>query len=538
MARIPNIAPWAMAAAMAAGGLGVSALAAAPAAAASGTVTVGVTEEPTTLNPVIPQAGVTNGEVQYSMFRNLFMVTPQDVLKPDLATVVPSVANGGISKNGLVYTFHLRAGLKWSSGQPLTSRDVWETYELETNPKVNPSAGLGWSDIKSFQILSNTEFRITLKQAFAPLLVTIFAGPGIVPYYIFHNMPAANVTKAAWNSAPTATDGPYMFKSWQSGQAITVVRNPHWYGPAPKSSTIVFKIVPNDNSLLVQAQAGNINVWPDFPVNFVPQLKSVPGAQVHAATGTGWEAPVVNFRNPILRSLQVREALEMSMNRAALVKTLYGKYAQVAVADQAPNSWGFNKALKPWPYDPAKAKELLTEAGWKVGAGGYRYKNGKELSLVWLSFSGDPIRQEIERLVQYWWKGIGVNLTIKNDPANVLFGGLVASGKGWDLFDVESTGAGDPSVLDYALFATKGFLNFGAYSNPTVDTLLTKIQAQPSQAQRAQIFRSVETILHNQLPQLFLFYPEALEATFHITGFTQNPWSSDTWDCWNWQVQG
>jgi peptide/nickel transport system substrate-binding protein len=431
MARIQALAPATLALFVAASGLGLSALSApASAQATSGTVTVGVTEEPTTLNPVIPQAGVTNAEVQYTMFRNLFMVLPNDQLAPDLATVVPTVANGGISKNGLVYTFHLRSGLEWSSGQPLTTRDVWETYELSINPKVNPSVGLGWSDVKTFQILSNTEFRLTLKQPFAPLLVTIFAGPGLVPYYIFHNMPASEVTKAAWNSAPTASDGPYMFKSWQSGQAITVVRNPHWYGPAPKASTVVFKIVPNDNSLLIQAEAGNINIWPDFPVNFVPQLKSVAGAQVHAATGTGWEGPVINFRNPILDNLDVREALEMSIDRAAIVKTLYGKYAQVAVADQAPDSWGYNPALKPWPYDPTLAKKLLTEAGWKVGAGGYRYKDGKELSLIWITTSGVPIRQEIERLVQYWWKNLGINLTIKNEPSNVLFGSTgVSTGK-------------------------------------------------------------------------------------------------------------
>jgi peptide/nickel transport system substrate-binding protein len=537
MARTPRLAPWTLAVALVAGTMGIPALTAAPAAAAaSGTVTVGVTEEPTTLNPMIPQTGVTNGEVQYSMFRNLFMITPKDQLAPDLASVVPTVANGGISKDGLVYTFHLRPALEWSSGQPLTSRDVWETYQLAVNPKVNPSPGLGWSDIKTFSIASNTEFRITLKQPFAPLLITIFSGPGIVPYYIFHNMPPSQVTKAAWNSAPTAADGPYMFKSWQSGQAITVVRNPHWYGPTPKSAAIVFKIVPDDNSMLVQAQAGNINAWPDFPVNFVKQVQSLPGAQVHAATGTGWEAPVVNFRNPILRDLRVREALELSIDRPALVKTLFGPYAKVAVADQAPGSWGYNNSLKPWPYDPNLAKRLLTEAGWKVGKGGYRYRDGQELTLTWLSFSGNPIRQEIERLVQYWWKGLGINLTIKNAPSNVLFGGLVQSGKGWDLFDVESTGSGDPSVLDYDLFATKGFLNFGAYSNPTVDRILTEMQSQPSQARRAQLFRAVETILRNQLPMLFLYYPEDLEATFHLSGFTENPWSSDTWDCWNWQA--
>ncbi len=509
---------------------------AAPAGAASSTVTVGVSEEPTTLNPMIPQAGVTNGEVQYSMFRNLFLVTPKDQLKPDLASVVPTVANDGISKNGLVYTFHLRPGLEWSNGQSLTSRDVWETYKLATNKTVNPGSSLGWNDIRRFQVLSNTSFRITLKQPFAPLLVTIFAGPGLVPYSVFHNMPAAKVAKAAWNSAPTMTDGPYMFQSWVRGQAITVVRNPHWYGPKPKASEIEFKIVPNDNSLLVQAQAGSINVWPDFPVNYASEVKSLPGAQIHAATGTGWEAPVVNFRSPILQNRDVRIALEESINRAAMVKALYGPYAQVAVADQAPNSWGFNASLKPWPYNPGQAKALLTKAGWKVGAHGYRYENGKELTLTYLSFSGDPIRAEIERLLQQWWGQIGIHLVIKNYPANVLFGGMVQKGTGWDLFEVESTGGGDPSVLDYDLFATKGFLNFGAYSNPQVDRLLTEIQSQPSQAKRAQIFRSVETILRNQLPHLFLYYPKALEATFHLNGFTQNPWSSDTWNCWNWQA--
>lgn len=510
---------------------------AAPAASSPSTVVVGLFEEPTTLNPVIPQAGVVNGEVQDTLFRNLFMQVPSGALRPDLATVVPTVANGGISKNGLVYTFHMKSGLKWSNGSSLTTRDVWETYKLMTNPTVTPGGALGWSDIRSFEILSNTAFRITLDTPFAPLLVTIFSGPGIVPYSVFHNLPAKDVDKASWNSAPTLSDGPYMFKSWVSGAALTVVRNPDWHGPKPKSARIVFKIVPNQNSLLVQAEAGSINIWPDFPVNYVSQVKSIAGAEIHAATGVGWEAPVVNFRDPIMENLDVREALELSVNRAALVKALYHGYAKVAVADQAPNSWGFNHQLKPWAYSPSEAKVLLNKAGWKVGAGGFRYKDGKELTITYVSTSGSPVRQEIERLVSFWWRAIGVNVQIKNYPANVLFGNVLPSGKGWDLAELESTGGGDPAVLSYDIFGTKQFLNFGNYSNTKVNQLLEAAIATPVQARRAADFQAAEVILRNTLPMLYYYYPEALEATFHVTGFTQNPWASDTWDCWNWVAQ-
>lgn len=525
--------------AAAAGFLGTATLLAMPALAATAppppsTVVVGLYEEPTTLNPVIPQAGVVNSEVQDTMFRNLFMQVPSGALEPDLATQVPTVQNGGISKSGLVYTFHLKSGLKWSNGSSLTSRDVWETYRLMTNPTVTPGGALGWSDIKSFQVLSNTTFRITLKKPFAPLLVTIFSGPGIMPYTVFHNMPAKEVDKASWNSAPTVSDGPYMFKSWISGASLTVVRNPYWHGPKPKSDRIVFKIVPNQNSLLVQAEAGSINIWPDFPVNYVSQVKSIAGAAIHAATGIGWEAPVVNFRDPVLRSLDVREALELSVNRAALVKALYHGYAKVAVADQAPNSWGYNRHLKPWPYDPTEAKALLNKAGWKVGAGGFRYKGGQELTLTYVSTSGSPVRQEIERLVSFWWRAIGVNVQIKNYPANVLFGNILPSGKGWDLAELESTGGGDPAVLSDFIFGTKQFLNFGDYSNPSVNRLLQAAITTPVQAKRAADFQAAEVILRNTLPMLYYYYPEALEATFHVSGFTQNPWASDTWDCWNW----
>ena len=503
-----------------------------------GTAIVGEFEEPDTLNPIAGPLMFFAQEVQQSLFANLFTLQPNGSLAPDLATVVPTTANGGISANGLTYTLHLRSDAKWTNGKPVTSEDVYVTYQLETNPKVKVASNLGWNDVASFKTISPTEFQITLKKPDQPFLATVFTQtqPGIVPASVFKGMSAAQVNASPYGHDPTVTDGPYKFVSWQPGAAITVTRNPLWFGTKPKIKTIVFKIIPSTNTLLTTAEANGLNVFAGVPIQNVPQVQKIAGSKLYYANSSLFEMIYTNQRNPILQDVRVRQALEMGINRAAIVKTLLGGRGTLLAADQSPASWGYDPNLKPWPYDPAQAAKLLTQAGWVMGSGGVRQKNGKPLSLVYSTTSGNTTREATQRLVQTWLGKIGVKITIHNYEAAALFGTILPSGQGWDLAEVAYNDQAANPASPQANFGTGGSFNWGKFSDPTLDHLYAEQATMTSQSQRQPVMFQIEKELHTQLPSLWLYSPQSIDSTFNMTGYQPNPWMQDTWNVQDWAL--
>lgn len=519
-------------------GANVFSIPAQAATAGNGIVIDGLFEEPGNLNPILGPDETFSSIVETSIFRNLFMVSPTNQLLPDLATVVPTTANGGISKNGLTYTFHIKPSAKWSNGQPVTSKDVWITWKMITSPEVNAVSKLGWTDVTALDIVNAKTFTIHLKAPDGAFLDNCFSGnlPGIIPYSVFGKMSPKDVNTASFNHAPQVSDGPFMFKSWDPGAAITVVDNPYWYGPKPKSSEILFKIIPNQDTLLTNAQAHAINVWYFDPVEDVGELNAISGAHVYFANQPAFEMAVVNLRDPNLADVRVREALEMAINRQAIVQQIWKGHATLLAADQPSIAWSSDPALKPYPYNPVEAKKLLAEAGWKMGSNGYLQKDGKTFSLIYATTAGNAYREATEQLVLYWLKQVGIQVTIQNYPANEYFGSVLPSGKGWDLGEFQYGDGTDPTFGPFQLFTSAGSQDFGNYNNPIVDKLFSQESVLSSQAARQPLMQKIEQIFHAQLPALWYYAPQAIDTTINMTGYTPDPWSVDTWDCWNWAV--
>lgn len=506
------------------------------AAGGAGVIVDGLFEEPDTLNPAQGPGEVFSDIVETSMFRNLYLIAPNKTMTLQLAASIPTIANGGISKNGLTYTFHLKKGLKWSNGSPITSKDVWATWKLITSPGFVAASTVGWSQVKNVKIVNDYEFQVILKQPFAPLIDDIFAGndPGIIPYQVFHGLSGKAAQNATYNHAPTITDGPYKFVQWVPGASITVQANPYWWGPKPKTQKIVFEIIPSQNTLLADAQAHSINVYYFAPIEQAGPLSQISGAKMFYTTQPAWEAAYFNFRDPQLRNLKVREALAMAIDRTALIQNVWKGRAQPLAADQPSDSWAHNPSLKPLPYNPAKARQLLEQAGYKMGPKGYFEKDGKTLTVVYATTAANAYRQASEDLILYWFKQIGVQMVQHNVPSNDFFGSLLPSGQGWDMAEYEDIEGADPAAAMETLFQTGGVGNYGDYSNKTVDKLLTEQNSLLTDAQRKPLLQRAEAIMAQQLPIIPLYSPQGIEASIHMNGYAPDPWAEDTWNCYDW----
>lgn len=502
----------------------------------SGTIVDGLYEEPDLLNPTIGANMTYSTLVELTMFSGLFTVDNRGQLIPDLATEIPTVENGGISKDGLTYTFHLRDA-KWSDGVPFTAQDVDFTWRFIMNPKVAARTTAGFDHIASSKIVDDHTIQFHLKQPFAPF-VSAWVAPVILPYHVFKGMSPDQYMTASYNKAPKVTLGPFQFKEWKSGDHITVVANPNYWRGAPKAAEIVFKIIPDQNSLLAAMQSGEINVYYFAPITQLAQLKAIPDAQVVVHPQLAYESAVLNLRNPILQDVRVRKALEYGLDREVLVKDVWKGLGTTVAGDQPPGSWAYDPSLKPLPYDPAQANKLLDEAGWKMGPDGYRYKNGQQLKLTYSTTAKNPWRAQTEQIAQAQWKKIGVNLQIRNYDATTYFGTILPKGQ-FDIGEYMYTNAFDPYFGTQVQYGTGAPSNFGKYSNPKVDQLLATQLATPDQAQRKGIYAQLEGVLaYEDPPALFYYSPMEIDVARGIAGYKPDPVLPDTWNSWEWAPKG
>jgi peptide/nickel transport system substrate-binding protein len=205
-----------------------------------------------------------------------------------------------------------------------------------------------------------------------------------------------------------------------------------------------------------------------------------------------------------------------------------------AAADQPPDSWAHNPSLKPYPFNLAKAKQILLSQGFTMGSNGYLEKGGKEFTLVYSTTADNPWRALDQELIQYWFKQIGVNVVIKDYPANAYFGTVLPSGKGWDMGEFEYAEGLDPEAGMQPMYGTGGVNNYGNFSDPALDALFNKANVEVTQAQRQATLQQAEVIIHDQLPQLFLYSPQEIDTAIGMTGYVPNPFMIDTWNCYDW----
>ena len=514
--------------ALALGSLSLTPALASAAAGPSGTLTIGTYEEPANLNPILGPSQTFTGLVEGPMDPNLFSLTPQGQLQPDLVTAVPSQANGGVSKNNLVYTFHLRPHVRWSDGAPFTAQDVIETWKLLVNPHVNAVTTEGFTDIKSMTAPDPLTVVMTLYKPYAPFLSTCWSNSevAIIPAHVFDKVPPSQVNYFQYNVDPTPTLGPYKFVSWTHAQSIVETVNPYYWGPKPHIQKLVFQIIPDQNTLLSALQAGNINLYYFAPVTQLSTLKSMKGVTVYEYNQGGpGEWAQLNLHNPILADVNVRRALEYGIDRQAIVKYVWNGLATLSADTQGPAQWSFDPAVKPYPYSPKLAEQLLQKDGLKVGPGGIRVKNGKQLVLTYSTTAGNTWRAETEQIVQQELQQIGVKIVVHNCPANTFFGTILYKGQ-FQIAEYQATPGPDPDLRTYRADSCQAFppygSNYGFWCNKTVNSLLAQEEQITSVPARKAIFAKIAQIENQQMPSLFYYVPKAIDATYGLGGYQPN----------------
>jgi peptide/nickel transport system substrate-binding protein len=366
---------------------------------------------------------------------------------PELVTAVPTQQNGGISKDGKTITWHLRHGVKWSDGAPFDADDVVFSTEAVLNPKNNEIGRDGWDLITKVDEPDKYTVVFHLKQPFASYIPIFFtsggANPCVLPKHILGNLP--NINTSPYNSKPVGI-GPFRYVSWKRGDSIELEPNPYYWRGQPKLKRIVYKQIPDRNTLLTQLQTGEIDFWPYAGQGYLQRLKAIPGITVDAPVGYYFAHIDFNVTHPILKDVRVRRALRFATDRKLILEKAYHGSGVLQETPISPKNPAY-RAFKTIPYDPAKAHALLDEAGWaQRDSNGVRTKNGQKLHLDYAVYNGAPDTDTMIELIRGMWKKIGVEIEVHHYDTGLFFalvqeGGIVYGGK----FDVTSfSWGGDP----------------------------------------------------------------------------------------------
>jgi peptide/nickel transport system substrate-binding protein len=507
-----------------------------------GTVVDSLYEEP---DSILPNAGapmVFAEMVQNTLFTPLLYTGPHGNLRPGLASEVPSLQNGGISKNGLTYTFHLRPGLKWSDGKPLTSADIAFTANLWKNPQYAGTSKIGYPDIASVSTPNSTTVVFHLKKVFPPFLYAWANYYMPVPKHILDHTPPSQIGVGKFLHNPGAYSGPFMLKQWVVGDHITVVRNPYYYRKGyPYLNSIIFKIVPDQNTQLLALKAGEADIGYFLPITQYSLLKSMRGFKLTLGTvPPGWESIWLNEQDPALKSTKVRLALTYGLNREQMIKDVWHNLALPIANAQPPGDVSYDPSIKPLPYDPAKAAQLLKEAGWVKGSNGMLEKNGKPFVIVYSTTSGNPWRSQDEQIVQSDWGKLGIQVKIVNYPASTFFGTIVPKGKAdameFEELNLPSPGLYLPNFYESNKIPPNG-QNYEHYNNPKVDALIHQMNVTVNPKQLMHIYHEIGRITAAQVPMIYLYAPPNLAVnSTRLHNYNQNNFAYDTWNSWEWWV--
>lgn len=424
--------------------------------------------------------------------------------------VKPGLADSWEIADPKTYVFHLRHGVRFSDGRPLTSRDVKWSFDSVLQGKVrSPKAGT-YKQVERIDAPDASTVVFHLKQPWAAFLWNVAGGEGmgIVPYGSGEEI-----------SQNPIGSGPFRFVTAEQDREVVIERNHYYWGERTKLDRVRFMVVPDTTTRALELRKNSA----DVEINaLTADIEHTLQAESHLATlrgpGTRLAYLAFNLRDPILRDVRVRRAIAYAIDRPALVHYLWRDEARLASSVLPPESWAYAAKVMQYQYDPEKARRILDDAG-------YLAKDGVRFRFT-MKTSTEESSRAMAAVFQQQLREVGIALDIRSfEPAT--FMADVTHGE-FQMYSLRWVGGNeDPDMFNYA-FHSSSIIPKGAnrqyYSNPKVDVLIEKAQAELDQKARKQDYAEIQQILANDLPYVYLWYFDNLMVySKRVHGLELNP---------------
>lgn len=495
--------------------------------------------DPDSLNPLLSTMDLSY-DMSALLFSYLVVDDGRGRLAGDLATEVPSLANGGISADGRTYVYHLRRGVRWHDGVPLTARDVAFSWRTIMNARNNILHREGYDEVAAIETPDDRTVVVHLKRRYPPFVTQFFAtldegAKPVVPEHVLRGL--SEVNDAAFNAAPVGS-GPFRFVRWDRGERIVLARNDAYFKGRPKLERIELRVVPDLNTEMTVLRTHEADLPAGTSALVYERMAGVPGFRRTLTPWNSHELLMLQDERPGLRHVEVRRAIARAIDYAALIEKV-GYGTGVPSHDIVPPSALGYTAFPPYRYDPGAANATLDAAGWKRGRDGVRARGGTRLDLV-VAIPSNGIGPQLAVLLQQMLGAVGIRLTVKMYPYHGIFAfdGPIVTGR-YDLAIYAVTVAADPdttTVLSCSQIAPRGD-NEERFCDPRIDALERAGLATDDPARRAAIYRTIGARVRDAVPFIVLWdQRRPTVANTDLRGFDPAPGAGPWWNAWSWSI--
>ncbi len=432
-------------------------------------------------------------------------------LQPKLAT------EWSMDPSGLSWTFKLRTGVTWHDGEPFTSEDVKYTYETLLDPATKSVRRANYQIIERIETPDEHTVVFHLSEPHGPFLDKMSQIPIMAKHHV------SKVGLDDYNNKAIGT-GPFMMVEWIPDDHVTLKANPNYWGGKPALETVIFKPIPEASVRAMALQKGEVHFASSLTAEDHEKVLAKGDVQGIAVDSLAFAYFGHNNRNPLFADKRVRQALAYAIDGESIVKDVRKGAATLAVGPISPsNSTWFNPNVKQYGYDPEKAKELLTQAGWQTGSDGFLTKDGQTFSFSVILATGDEVLRNQAVLIQKWLKDVGIDLKLEFLDWSVMNDRL--DNREYEAMMLSMSPSPDPDQYNYwhSTAIDNGF-NDWCYSSVQVDKLLEEGRRETDPAKRKAIYDELQAILAEDVAAVFLYHPKVLGGlNKNFTGMTEGP---------------
>ncbi|MGD8209851.1 MAG: ABC transporter substrate-binding protein [Desulfobacterales bacterium] len=423
--------------------------------------------------------------------------------------IEPALAESwDVSEDGLTWTFHLLEGTKFSDGTPVKGEDwVWSLLRARDTEESTWKFAL--EAVADVTAPDDKTVVVKLKEPWAPILADLAMFNCTVQSKAYYNKLGAQ----AYTQKPLGT-GPYMFAEWKKGEYMILKKNPHYRVVGlPKTETIRVNVVPDDNTRVMQLQAGAVDIITFVPYNRMNELNKDPNLKAVGVPSTSTRYIVLNNNVKPFDNVKVRKALQHGTNKEAIVAFVLHQYGEPAKGYAPKSGLYYNDDLKPYEYDVAKAKKLLAEAG---------YPNGFKTEI--LVRSGNAVYEQIATILKEQWAQIGVQADIQSLESATAVAKYRAMNhqvtlSGW------TNDINDPSQqVNYVVLPGKAHKYYTDWTDTKAAAIAEAANRELDPAKREKMYKEIQAIHYDESPMIPVFhatYPVAMKKS--IKGFVQTP---------------
>ena len=462
---------------------------------------------------------------------------------PDLAAVVPTLANGGISRDGRTIAYHLRHGVTWQDGAPFTSADVKFSWQAVMNPRNNVVERRGYDEVSSVDTPDAYTAVFHLKEPFAPFVNTVFGESDdpfrVIPQHLLAKYPDLN--QVPFNTQPVGT-GPFRVVRFIQGEEIDYAANDAYFRGKPSIARIVVHFVTDHNTRETDLRSGVSDMANDVAPSIIRDVRNTATLRPVMVEAPQFLALEMNETHPPLDDLRVRRAIASAIDKAAIVRNdTYGT-ADPATADLSRYYWAYDPNLPQQPYSQARSAQLLDAAGWKMGPGGIRTKGGKPLSFVLEFERGQPTFRTVGVQIQSELHAVGIDLQIAQFDPTMLYateaaGGILTGGR-FDLVLYPWIAGADPDDSQQwtCAYVPPNGNNVTRFCSKAMDSAERQALTHFDRSTRKAAYARTQTLLAQNVPATFLYYLKRLYVINpRFKNFSPNG-VSEGWNAYRWSL--